>query len=88
MIGRLIENESNPLPVPAALLTLRLAVNVPAWLGVPEITPLVGLIVSPGGSPFAPKLVALPVAVTVKVNGTPTVPSVVSALVMVKALSV
>ena len=63
---------SVPLPVPLALLALRLTTNVPLADGVPEITPLAVLMLRPGGKPLAPKLVGLPEAWIVKLKGTPT----------------
>jgi hypothetical protein len=47
---------------------------VPAAVGIPEITPVDGLMVSPGGRPDAEKLVPAWVAVTVKLNGVPELP--------------
>jgi hypothetical protein len=38
---------------PAALVALRTTAEVAATVGVPEITPLVALIVRPAGSPVA-----------------------------------
>jgi hypothetical protein len=60
--------------------------NVPAAVGVPEITPAV-LIANPVGRPVAVKVIgAVPVAVTVKLYAVPTVPVAVgAALVMVGA---
>ena len=51
------------VPVPAALVALRVTVEVPAEVGVPEINPLVVLADKPAGKPVAPKLVGLLVAV-------------------------
>jgi hypothetical protein len=51
-----------PAPLPPALLALKLAEKIPARVGVPESTPVVGLMTIPGGSPLAPKLVGLPLA--------------------------
>ena len=41
------------VPDPPALVALRLTAEVAAKVGVPEITPLVALTVSPAGSPVA-----------------------------------
>jgi len=52
------------LPVPPALVALIVTVYVPVVVGVPEIRPVAGLKVSPGGNvPVTPKLVGLLVAV-------------------------
>jgi hypothetical protein len=45
------------LPVPPLLLALRVTVDVPAALAVPEIKPVDVLTVKPVGKPDAPKLV-------------------------------
>jgi hypothetical protein len=42
------------LPVPPALIALRVTEDVAAAVGVPEITPVAVLIDSPAGSPVAP----------------------------------
>ena len=42
------------LPVPPLLVALSVTLDVPAADGVPEITPVVVLTVSPAGSPLAP----------------------------------
>src|SRR5262245_47564936 len=39
------------LPVPALLVAVSVALNVPVWVGVPVMFPLVGLTVMPGGNP-------------------------------------
>src|SRR5437667_10157520 len=59
----LIVSASDWVPVPPALVALRVSVEVPAVVGVPEMSPVVALIVRPAGSPLAPKLVGLLVAV-------------------------
>ena len=51
------------LPVPLALVALNVTVDVPAVVGVPEINPVVVLTDNPPGSPVAPKLVGVFVAV-------------------------
>ena len=50
-------------PVPPPFVALSVTLDVPAALGVPEITPLVLFTVSPAGRPLASKLVGLFVAV-------------------------
>ena len=50
-------------PVPALLIALSDTVEVPAPVGVPEISPLVVLTDNPAGRPVAPKLVGVLVAV-------------------------
>ena len=52
-------------PVPAALVALNVTLDVPAVVGVPEMTPVVVLTESPAGSPVALKLVGLLLAVIV-----------------------
>ena len=49
--------------VPPALVAVMLAVKVPVTNGVPEITPVPVLTVSPDGKPVALKLVGVLVAV-------------------------
>jgi hypothetical protein len=44
------------LPVPALLVALTVAVDVPAAVGVPEIKPVAAFTESPAGKPEAPKL--------------------------------
>ena len=51
------------VPVPAALLALRVTLNVPAAVGVPDTAPVVVLTESPAGSPVALKLLGLLLAV-------------------------
>lgn len=50
------------LPVPAALVAPNVMFVCPAVVGIPEITPVVVLTVSPAGNPVALKLVWLLVA--------------------------
>ena len=45
------------VPVPPALVALKLTLEVAAVVGVPEIKPVVVLIDKPAGSPVALKLV-------------------------------
>jgi len=49
----------------APLLAVMVTLDVPAVVGVPEITPVLVLTVSPAGRPIALKLVGLLVAVIV-----------------------
>src|SRR5207302_9675378 len=51
------------VPVPPALVALRVTVEAPAVVGVPEMSPVVALSAKPAGNPVAPKLVGLFVAV-------------------------
>jgi len=62
-VAGLIVRVSVAVPVPPALLALKLTVELPAVVGVPEINPVTVLIVKPPGSPVALKLVGLFVAV-------------------------
>ena len=59
----LIVKVSVALPVPPALVALIVTVYVPAVVGMPEINPVLVLILKPAGSPVALKLVGLFVAV-------------------------
>ena len=43
------------VPVPPPLLALKVTVEVPAAVGVPEITPVAVFTVNPAGNPVAPK---------------------------------
>jgi hypothetical protein len=52
-------------PVPAALVALTVTLNVPAAVGIPEMTPVVVLTENPAGHPAPLKLVGLLVAVIV-----------------------
>ena len=61
--GGLIVRVKTLLPLPPALVALRLMFEEPAVVGVPEIKPLVVLIERPAGKPVALKLVGLFVAV-------------------------
>src|SRR5207249_3606194 len=51
------------VPVPPALVALRVIVEAPAVVGVPEMSPVVPLSARLAGNPVAPKLVGLFVAV-------------------------
>ena len=46
-------------PFPPEFVAVTVAVEVPAVVGVPEISPVKVLTDSPGGNPVAPKLVGL-----------------------------
>ena len=59
----LIVTASVWVPVPPALVALRVTVEAPALVGVPAMSPLVALSARPAGSPVASKLVGLFVAV-------------------------
>src|SRR5438045_9721318 len=50
-------NVTGLFPVPVALVALTVAAKLPTAVGVPEINPVAGFTVSPGGKPLAPKLV-------------------------------
>jgi len=51
------------VPVPPAFVALKLMIETPAVVGVPEIRPVPVLMESPAGIPVALKLVGLLVAV-------------------------
>ena len=53
------------VPVPAALVALNATLDVPAAVGVPEMTPVAVSTESPAGNPVALKLVGLLLAVIV-----------------------
>ena len=68
------------VPLAAVIVPL----NVLAVVGVPDITPVVGAIVSPVGRPDAEKVIgAVPVAVTVKLYTAPTVPVAVGGALVI-----
>ena len=81
-VAGLIVSESVCVPVPPALVALRVTLELPAVTGVPEIRPVAVLIESPPGNPVALKLVGLLVAVIWKLNATPTWPVAVVELVI------
>ena len=70
------------LPVPALLVADTVALEVPAVVGVPEITPVDELMDNPAGSPDALNEVGVLDPVTVNENAAPVVPLAVDALVM------
>ena len=55
--GAAMVRVSVAMPVPVELVALSVMVEVPAAVGVPEISPLEVLTDRPEGSPVAPKLV-------------------------------
>jgi hypothetical protein len=61
--AELMVNVSVAVPVPPLLVALRVTVEVPAALGVPEIRPVDVFTDNPPGRPVAEKLVGLFVAV-------------------------
>jgi len=82
--GTRIVNVSVAVPVPLLLETLRLIVNVPTAVGVPEIKPVAALKLKPGGIGVAvyPPLGIAWLAVIWYEYGTPVVPQSVVGLVM------
>src|SRR2546427_385005 len=61
-VAGLIVTASVWVPVPPALVALRVTVEAPALVGVPAMSPLVASSARPAGNPVAPKLVGLFVA--------------------------
>ena len=53
------------VPVPATFVALKVTVEKPVVVGVPEITPVLVFTLKPSGRPVASKLSGLPVAVVV-----------------------
>jgi hypothetical protein len=73
-VPRAITNVTDWFVVPKLLLAVRVAVFVPAVVGVPVISPLV-LFVNPAGRLEVLNVIGvLPLAVTVLLNIAPTVP--------------
>src|SRR3989441_9703192 len=70
------------VPVPPALVALRVTVEAPAVVGVPEMRPVVALSARPAGNPVAPKLVGELVAVMGSVIAAPTWLVAVAVMVM------
>src|SRR5687768_10858120 len=68
-------------PVPVGLVAVTFALDIPAVVGVPVMRPVTESIDSPAGSPDAPKLVGLLVAMSWWKNGRSVPPSAVAALV-------
>ena len=64
-VSALIVKDNVADPVPAELVALNATLDVPAAVGVPEMTPVVVLTESPAGNPVALKLVGLLLAVIV-----------------------
>ena len=62
-VAGLIVRVSVAVPVPPALVALKLILELPAVVGVPEINPVAESMANPAGSPVALKLVGLLVAV-------------------------
>ena len=69
------------LPVPPPFVAFTFTVDVPAAVGVPEISPLDAFTLNPAGKPVAAKLVGEFVAVIWYVNAVPVVPFADVALV-------
>src|SRR2546428_13163702 len=63
------------VPVPPALVALRVTVEAPAVVGVPERSPVAALSARPAGNPVAPKLVGLSGAGTRKRHAPPPRPA-------------
>jgi hypothetical protein len=53
----LMVNVSGPVPVPLPLVALRVMLNVPTTVGVPEIKPVDVFTVKPAGNGAAPHVV-------------------------------
>ena len=64
-VGAFIVQAKVAEPVPPALVALNVTLEVPAAVGIPEITPVVVLTESPAGNPVALRLVGLLFAVIV-----------------------
>ena len=60
---KLTVSVSTAVPVPTALVALNVIGKTPTAVGVPLISPVLVLTLSPAGSPLAPKLVGELVAV-------------------------
>ena len=56
---------SDAVPLPALFVAVSVTVEVPAVVGVPLMTPVAVFTLKPAGSPLAPKLVGVLVAVIV-----------------------
>jgi hypothetical protein len=77
-----IVNVSGPVPVPLPLVALRVTLNVPVTVGVPEIKPVDVLTVKPAGNGAAPHVLIAWSAVIWYEYGTPVVPQSVVGLVI------
>ena len=53
-VGLRMVNVSIAVPVPLPLVALRVMLNVPVTVGVPEIKPVIGFTVKPAGKGAAP----------------------------------
>src|SRR3989442_12797071 len=78
-VGGVIVTASVWVPVPPALVALRVTVEAPAVVGVPEMRPVVALSARPAGNPGAPRLVGVLVAVVAVPLNKPTSPVAVPA---------
>lgn len=85
MRRRLIVRVRVAVPVPLELLALKVTFHVPVAVGVPEVKPEEVLTVRLVGSPVAPKLVGLFVAVIRYLKDVPTLPVAVEALAITGA---
>src|SRR5579862_8805842 len=84
-VALLMVKVSVAAPVPPELAALKLTLDVPAVVGVPEIMPVEVSTDNPPGSPVALKLVGPLLAVIVKLKALPTVPLALDALLMTGA---
>ena len=78
----LMVNVNGPVPVPLPLVALRVMLNVPTTVGVPEIKPVDVFTVKPAGNGAAPHVLIAWSAVIWYENGTPVVPQAVVGLVI------
>jgi len=77
-----IVNVSGPVPVPLAFVALRVMLNTPTAVGVPEIKPVDVFTVKPAGNGAAPHVLIAWSAVIWYEYGTPVVPQPVVGLVI------
>ena len=80
--GLPIVNVSGPVPVPLPFVALRVTLNTPTTVGVPEIKPVAVLTVKPAGNGAAFQVVIAWSAVIWYEYGTPIVPLLVVGLVI------
>jgi hypothetical protein len=80
--GAPIVNVSGPVPVPLPLVALRVMLNTPTAVGVPEIKPVDVFTVKPAGNGAAPHVLIAWSAVIWYECGTPVVPQSVVGLVI------